>query len=323
VLQYVLDPVLKAVLNVIGDAPYADLEAMPLDSAMLIARPQIAPTAPPADSEDWTIGGYQGEQIRVRLYFPEIRSTTLPVLLHLHGGGFVAGSIEQDDVRCGWLARAVECAVVSVGYRLAPEHAFPIAIEDAFAAWAWITTRAAVFGVDTERCAIGGSSAGGHISIGVTLLARARGARMPLFQLLTYPVIAPEMDTQSYRDFADGPFMTRARMAWYWKQYSSGAAGQGNELWAPMAAAAAGLPPTHVITAEYDVLRDEGEAYAAHLRAAQIETTVERHARMVHGFITLVPNHDASRTALCNSAAALRRAFSRSAPSRDRGISQT
>lgn len=306
--EIMLDPAVKAVLDVIGDAPYVDLDAMPLEKAMLIARPRANPTPPPPHSEDWTIGGYDGADIRVQLYFPERRTAKLPVVVHLHGGGFVAGSIEQDDARCLWLAREVGCIVASVGYRLAPEHVFPIAIEDAFAAWKWVTTEAAAFGGDAERCAISGSSSGGHIAVGTTLLARARDTRMPLLQLLTYPAIDPGLATRSYREFGNGPFMTKARMAWYWKQYG-GRTDHSGDLWIPLTAEAAGLPPAHVITAEYDVLRDEGEAYAAHLRAAGIEATVERYARMVHGFITIVPDHDASRAALRNSAAALRKAF--------------
>jgi acetyl esterase len=131
---------------------------------------------------------------------------------------------------------------------------------------------------------------------------------MPLLQLLTYPVIDPSLSTRSYADFAGGPFMTKKRMAWYWKQYTSAAASRG-ELWAPLTADATGLPPAHVITGEYDVLRDEGEAYAAHLRVAGITATVERYSQMIHGFITIAPQHAASRAALAGSVEALRKAY--------------
>ena len=305
-----LDPAVKTALDFMGNSPYADLEQMTLEQAMAIARPRISPPPRPANSQDRTIEGYRDAETRVRLYFPEVTTSQLPVVVYLHGGGFVGGTVEMDDARCQWFARNVECIVASVDYRLAPEHPFPIALEDAFAAWKWVTANAAEFGGDAERCAISGSSAGGHIAVGATLLARERRTPMPLLQLLTYPVIDPRRATNSYRNFGTGPFMTRARMEWYWKQYA-GKPGDNTDLWNPLTAAAAGLPPAHVITAEYDVLRDEGEAYAAHLNAAGIEATVERHAHMIHGFITIVPDHEASRSALKNSAAALQKVFAR------------
>ena len=305
-----LDPAVKTALDLMGNSPYADLEQMPLEQALLIARPRINPPPAPALSKDRSIRGHKDAAMRVRLYFPVVQTSGLPVVVYLHGGGFVGGTVDMDDARCQWLARNVECIVASVDYRLAPEHPFPTAIEDAFAAWKWVTTNAAEFGGDTERCAISGSSAGGHMAVGATLLARERRAPMPLLQLLTYPVIDPRLATSSYRDFGGGPFMTRARMAWYWKQYA-GKPGDNIDLWNPLTVDAAGLPPTHVITAEYDVLRDEGEAYAAHLSAAGIRATVERHARMIHGFITIIPDHETSRTALRNSAAVLRKVFAK------------
>lgn len=307
--EITLDPMVKAVVDATGGRFSVDLDAMLPEEALRLARPRANPMPPPPDSEDRSIAGRDGAQIRVRLYHPDKRIAKRPVLLHLHGGGFVTGSIEQDDARCVALANEVDCIVASVGYRLAPEHVFPTAIEDAFAAWNWVTGEAAAFGGDAQRCAISGSSSGGHIAIGTTLLARTRGAVMPLLQLLTYPVIDPSLSTRSYHEFADGPFLTKARMSWFWKQYAGAVTGHGGELFAPLTASAAGLPPAHVITAEYDVLRDEGEAYAAQLRAAGIEATVERYAHMIHGFVSILPNHEASKAALRSSAAALRKAF--------------
>jgi acetyl esterase len=309
--EIVLDPMIRAVVDAVGDDFAIDLEAMPLDEALRRARPPGNPNPKPPNSADLTIAGSDGAKIRIRLYYPNTRTANLPVLLHLHGGGFVAGTIEQDDARCASLANEVNCIVASVDYRLAPEHIFPAAIEDAFSAWNWVTNEAATFGGDSRRCAISGSSAGGHIAVGAALLARARGVTMPLIQLLAYPVIDPRLNTVSYHDFAGGPFMTKIRMSWYWKQYAGNAA-LGGELWNPLTAPAAGLPPAYIITAEYDVLRDEGEAYGAHLRAAGIEATAERFAHMIHGFLSMVPSHEASKTALRNSAAALRNAFAKS-----------
>jgi acetyl esterase len=307
-MTIVLDPAVKAILDIMGEGPYLDLDAMPIDQAMRIARTQAKPSPPPPHSKDIIIKGYQGADIRMRLYYPNAGATNLPILLHLHGGGFVGGSIEMDDARCAGLARNAACLVASLDYRLAPEHIFPVAIEDAFCAWQWLMANAASVGSDSRRAAISGSSAGGHIAVGMTLVARSRHAPMPVFQLLTYPVIDPGLDMGSYRDYAHGPFMTKARMAWYWKQYAGDAAHSG-ELWSPLSTPATGLPPAHVITAEYDVLRDEGEAYAAHLRKAGVAAAVERHAGMIHGFVSVVPTHPASIEALENSAVILRKAF--------------
>lgn len=305
-----LDPSVRAIVDAMGDGPYIDLAALPLDQAMSIGR-RIGPMSPPPpNSEDRTIKGYEGADLRMRLYFPPTRFAEMPVLLHLHGGGFVTGSIEMDDARCVRLAREARCIVASLDYRLAPEHPFPIPIEDAFAAWRCLTSDAGTFGGDVRRCAVSGSSAGGHLAVGVALLARERGVKMPLLQLLTYPVIDPGLETPSYRELAEGPFLTRARMAWYWSLYAGEASPTG-ALWSPMTADPTGLPPAMVITAEHDVLRDEGEAWAAKLRNAGIAAAIERYEGMIHGFVSVVPDHDATRSALANSAAALRDAFAR------------
>jgi acetyl esterase len=308
-----LDAKLQAVVDAIGDMMRIDLDSLPLEEALRRARPNPASAPAPANSEDRTIPGFKGDDIRLRLYFPRTQPTKLPVLLHIHGGGFVAGSIGMDDARCSQIAKGADCIVASVEYRLAPEHAFPAGIEDSFAAWDWVTTHAKTFGGDSGKFAISGSSSGGHLAIGATLLARERGARMPCLQLLINPALDPSQSTASYREFSDGPFMTRARMAWFWKQYA-GNGEPGGPLWAPLTADATGLPPALVITAEYDVLRDEGEAYAALLRAAGVEATVERYPGMIHGFLTMVPSHEASIAAMNSSVAALRKAYYRRDP---------
>lgn len=303
-----LDAKLQAVVDAIGDIARIDLDSIPLEEALRVVRPKLASVSPLVNSEDRTIPGFNGNDIGLRLYFSHTRPTKLPVLLHIHGGGFVSGSVGADDARCSELAKRADCIVASVDYGLAPEHPFPAAIEDAFAAWNWVTTHAKTFGGDFGKFAITGSSSGGHIAIGATLLALERGARMPCLQLLINPALDPSRSAASYREFADGPFMTAARIAWYWKQYAGNMEPTG-PLWAPLTAEATGLPPAHVITAEYDVLRDEGEAYAAHLRAAGIEATVERYPGTIHGFLTLAPSHEASIAAMNSSVAALRRAF--------------
>jgi acetyl esterase len=306
-----LDPMAQAVLDLLGDQPYIDLDRLPPDEALRIARPPAGAASPrPPNAEDRIIAGGSGQPLRVRLYFPDNSGRNkLPVLLHFHGGGFVSGSVELDDRRCARLASDVGCVVVSVEYRLAPEHPFPAALEDGFAAWTWITSDAGEFGGDASRCAISGSSAGGHIAVGVALMARRRGATLPVLQLLAYPVLDPKMSGGSYEEFACGPFLTRSRMSWYWRQYRGAPSDEDSDCWNVPGADLGGLPPAHIITAEYDVLRDEAEAFAARLRSVGIDATIERHGGMIHGFITMLPSHEASEAAMQSSAQALKGAF--------------
>jgi acetyl esterase len=291
-----------------GESPYLDLDALPIEKALALARMTPA-SPPPLSPDDRWIDVAPGRNLRVRLYYPDAARTELPVLMHLHGGGFVGGSLEMDDRRCRRLARDADCIVVSLDYPLAPEHPFPIPIEAAFAAWQWILRSAREFGGDARRCAVSGSSAGGHLAVGVCLLARDRRVAPPLLQLLTYPVIDPALTSGSYRQFADGPFLTQARMRWYWKQYAGTKQHRG-QPWSPLTGSLAGLPPARVLTAEFDVLRDEGETYAARLRADGVKASVRRCAGMVHGFVSVVPDHRETSAALDDSAAALRAAFS-------------
>lgn len=304
----VLDPDISRFVEATASASLLDLDAMPLEEALsLVRRPLVYPPPPP-NSEDRQVVADSGRELRIRLYYPENRRADLPVLMHLHGGGFVGGTIELDDARCARLADNVGCLVVSVDYPLAPEHPFPEPIEDAFSVWTWLAACASEIGGDARRMAVSGSSAGGHLAIGVCLLARDRRAPMPALQLLTYPVVDPSLDTGSYRSFAQGPFLTHARMAWFWKQYIGSDRPDG-QLCSPLTGSLAGLPPACVVTAEYDVLRDEGEAYAAALSRAGVEASLRRHDGMVHGFIAVVPDHAETALALSNCAAALKRAF--------------
>lgn len=307
-----LDPQMARVVEAMGDAPNIDLDSLPVEEALRLVR--VLPNSPPpGNTEDRLIDACKGQQIRLRLYFPEGVSKGLPVLMHLHGGGFVTGTIEMDDGRCSRLAQQAQCIVASVDYPLAPEHPFPEPIEGAFAVWRWLTASASEFGGDPTRMAVSGSSAGGHLAIGVCILARDRKALMPLLQLLSYPVVDPSLATGSYEQFANGPFLTLARMAWFWKQYAAGSQPKGH-LWDPSSGPLAGLPPAHVITAEFDVLRDEAEMYVESLRGAGVSATHSRHAGMLHGFIAIAPDHVETANAINESAAVLRDVFSRERP---------
>jgi len=306
--QVSLDTGIAQFVEATAQSSALDLETMVIEEALKLVRPVFGDSAQPENSEDRWVDIGNGRNIRVRLYFPEARSAVHPVLMHLHGGGFVGGTVEMDDARCCTLARQADCLVASVDYPLAPECPFPGPIEAAFAVWQWLGASASELGIDRRRMAVSGSSAGGHLAIGVCLLARERGAPRPVLQLLAYPVVDPSLETGSYEAFADGPFLTRARMAWYWKQYAGTQPRQG-QLCTPLSGSLAGLPPALIITAEYDVLRDEGEAYGKALAETGIDVAVRRHAGMIHGFLTVAPDHGESASAIAECVAALTSAF--------------
>jgi acetyl esterase len=258
--------------------------------------------------EDGSLPGPAGA-IPVRVYTPAGRAP-LPALVYLHGGGWVLGSLETHDGTCRALAAAVPCVVVSVDYRLAPEHPFPAAPEDAWAAVAHVAAHAADFGADAARLAVGGDSAGGNLSAVVALMARDRGGPRLVHQLLVYPVTDAAMDTASMRENAEGYFLTRDAMAWFWSHYVPSVAARAHPYASPLRAPdLRGLPPALVITAEFDPLRDEGEAYAARLREAGVPVDLTRYGGMIHGFFSMGGRLDRGRAAVDEAARALRAAF--------------
>lgn len=260
--------------------------------------------------DDRTIPGPDGD-IRVRVYRPK-SDGPLPVLVYYHGGGWVICSIDTHDSLCRELTNRTGCIVVSVDYRLAPEHKFPAAAEDAYAAYIWVATHGSEIGGDIERIAIGGDSAGGNLTAVVALMARDRGAPSPVFQLLVYPVTDHDFELPSMIENAEGYLLGRADMQWFWGHYLSDPSEADNPYAAPLRAeSVAGTPPALVITAEYDPLRDEGEAYGARLIEAGVPTTVTRYDGMFHGFFQMGAMLDRGRDAVAEAASALQQAFAR------------
>ncbi|MGO4443325.1 alpha/beta hydrolase [Mycobacterium sp. 2YAF39] len=226
--------------------------------------------------------------VPVRVYQPHGDAQTRPAVVSCHGGGFVLCDLESHDSFCRALARHTGSVVVSVDYRLAPEHRAPAAAEDCFAAYRWVVSHGADLGVDPSRVVIAGDSAGGNLAAVVSLMSRERGAPMPVAQVLIYPVIEPTFDTASYRAYASGYVNTRAAMKWYWEQYLGGT--EPTDLVAPgRAASHEGLPPAVVVTAGLDVLHDEGAEYAARLRAAKVPVVHRDYPGLFHGFVTMMP----------------------------------
>lgn len=248
-----------------------------------------------------------GRTIGARLYVPENAVEKPPVVLFFHGGGWVLCSIETHD----WLCRALACesgaAIVSLDYRLAPETPFPGPLDDCFDALLWVRAHAADIGVDASRMAVAGDSAGGNLAAAVAIRARDEGGPALRHQLLIYPVTDVDFDTPSYREHGgDDSFLPSAMMHWFWKHYV-GDLTQVDPLAAPLRHEnLAALPPATVITAEYDVLRDEGLAYARRLGAAGVDVVDETAPGMIHGFLTMLEAVPDGHPYLARAAARLR-----------------
>jgi acetyl esterase len=263
------------------------------------------PPQPLARVEERAVPGPAG-QIPVRIYTPEARGT-LSVLVYFHGGGWVIGTFETHDGVCRHLAKQAQAVVVSVDYRLAPEHKFPAAAEDCYAATCWVAEHAAALGADAKRLCVGGDSAGGNLAAVVSLMARDRGKPKIAFQMLIYPVTNHAYDTASYRDNAEGYLLTKDAMVWFWNHYLKAENDGANPYASPLRAARfAGLPPAMVVTAEFDPLRDEGEAYAEKLRQAGVPVKLKRYDGLIHGFFSMIGFFDQAKQAVADAAAEMR-----------------
>jgi acetyl esterase len=263
---------------------------------------------PIARVEDRMISG-PGGQLAVRIYTPDA-PPPLPALVYFHGGGWVLGNLDGSDAQCRALANAARCVTVSVDYRLAPEAKFPAPAEDCYAATLWVADNAASIGCDPKRIAVAGTSAGANLAAVVPLMAKDRGRPAIAFQVLVYPITDGAMDTRSYRENAEGYFLTAASMAWFWEQYISDAKDRIHPYAAPINAPdLRGLPPALVITAEFDPLRDEGEAYAGRLRAAGVPVISTRYDGTIHSFVSMSAILDVGKRAFDQIVAALKDAL--------------
>jgi len=309
-----LDPQARAVIELVGslgleqlsDLPYDQLRAVTLE----MSRQQVGD--PVAEVRDLVVAGPAGE-IPVRLYRPagSAPSDTLGVLVWFHGGGWVIGSVEGSDGTCRSLANRSGAAVVSVEYRLAPEHRFPAAVEDCWAATGWVADHAGQLGVDPSRVAVGGDSAGGNLAAVVALMARDAGGPALAHQVLVYPAVDARMGTASIVENAEGYLLTRADMAWFYDHYLGGRTDAVADwrLSPILHERHDGLPAAIVITAGYDPLRDEGEAYAEKLRQAGVAVRHTRYDGEIHGFFGMLGQIDAAEQANDEVAAALTDAF--------------
>ena len=323
-----LDPQVKTVMDQIAALnlpPHYEVGAVQarVNAAL---RPR-APGPEVALVEDRSVPGPAG-QVPVRVYRPEgpsarppstgsgrtgrveIGTGLLPAVVWFHGGGMVIGTLDTSDGLCRHLCVKVACVVVSVDYRLAPEHTFPAAPEDCYAVTKWVSENAVEVGVDATRIAVGGESAGGNLATVVAMMARDRGGPTLSQQTLLNPMTDHNFETASYHENAEGYSLTRKTMMWYWEQYLNGEADVGNPYAVPAASEdLSGLPPALLVVGEYDPLRDEGEAYAKQLQAAGVPTTCTRYDGVIHNFFLMPSTVEVATKAVAQISEALKSAF--------------
>jgi acetyl esterase len=271
----------------------------------------------PVDVDERTILVGPRGNTAIRIVRPKARTATLPAVVYFHGGGWVLGDAETHDRLIREIAHGANAAVIFVEYTRSPEARFPVAIEEGYAVTKWVFETGRMINVDPSRIAVAGDSAGGNIAAAVTLLARERNGPELRFQALFYPVTDASFDTQSYEKFSHGYFLTREAMKWFWNHYAQNTATRDRPTASPLRASVEelrNLPPALIITAECDVLRDEGEAYAAKLRQADVPVIATRYPGMIHDFMMLnaLSGTAGARAAINEANETLRAAFLRS-----------
>ena len=263
--------------------------------------------APPISAVDeFGIAGAAGA-IGLRVYRPSV-ARSLPAIVFCHGGGFVLGDLDTHDAFCRVLALSADSVVVSVDYRRAPETKFPQPMEDCHSALAWVFAHAARLDIDPDRLALCGDSAGANLVVAAALLARSRGPTVCHLALF-YPITDAACDTASMHEFARGYILTRDAMQWFWSSYLVNARDAANPLASVLRADLAGLPTTTVATAEFDPLRDEGEAFAERLLAAGVTVFARRYPGMIHGFVGMPHVTSAAGRAVMDAAADMQASF--------------
>ncbi|MFI9508915.1 alpha/beta hydrolase [Nocardia sp. NPDC052566] len=276
---------------------------------------QDSPIDKPEIDEEWvTVDGGPTGSVRARIVRPQGVTETLPVIVYTHGAGWVFGDAHTHDRLVRDLAVGAHAAVVFPEYDRSPDVRYPVANEQSYRVAQWVTTDGAAKALDPARIAVAGDSVGGNMAIALTLMAKERGDVSFTQQVLFYPVTDANFDTGSYRQFAEGYFLTREGMRWFWDQYTTSAQDRAQITASPLRATTeqlAGLPPALVITAEADVLRDEGEAFAGKLRAAGVPVIQARYGGIIHDFVMVNSMHDtnAAKAAVAQAVSVLRAAL--------------
>jgi acetyl esterase/lipase len=312
--RVVLEPESQAFVDATAKPPFL-YELTPAEARAVLDDVQAAPIAKLPVEERWITVPAEVGDVRVRIVRPLAAAGKLPVILYMHGGGWVLGNAHTHDRLVRELAVGTGAAVVFVEYDRSPEARYPVAIEQGYATARWIVREGAANALDPDRMAVAGDSVGGCMTAALTLMARDRGDVRFVHQSMYYPVTDAGMDTASYERFAEGYYLTAKAMAWFWDAYAPDVERRGEPYASPLQASdeqLADLPPAFVIVDEADVLRDEGEAYAARLRGAGVAVTTVRYDGTTHDFMMLNPlsGSRATRAAVAQSIAVLRGAFS-------------
>ena len=288
-----LEPATQAFIDSLaGGQPIYSLSPDAARNVLSGAQKSVSVTLAPADVEDRALTIGPTGETNVRIYRPRGVMGALPVVIYTHGGGWVLGDANTHDRLVRELAVGAKAVVVFVDYERSPEHRYPVAVEQSYATLVYVAAHASEFGADASRIAIAGDSVGGNMATVVALLAKERKGPELSAQLLFYPVTDASMGTQSYSEFAQGPWLTKPAMAWFWDQYLPDAAKRADIHVSPINASAdqlKGLPQTLLLTDENDVLRDEGEAYGRNLAAAGVPVTSVRYNGTIHDFMLLNP----------------------------------
>ncbi|MFD0440308.1 alpha/beta hydrolase [Streptomyces chartreusis] len=310
----VLEPAAQAFAEATANPPYLfNLE--PAEGRKAVDEVQSGDIAKPDVDEEWiTVPGGPTGEVRARIVKPAGAAGPLPVILYIHGAGWVFGNAHTHDRLVRELAVGARAAVVFSEYDLSPEARYPVAIEQNYAVARWIVEQGAAKGLDGSRLAVAGDSVGGNMSAALTLMAKERGDVPLVQQVLFYPVTDASFDTDSYHQFAEGYFLRRDGMQWFWDQYTTDEAERAQITASPLRATTeqlTGLPPALVITAEADVLRDEGEAYANKLREAGVPVTAVRYQGIIHDFVMVnaLRETHAAEAAIGQAVAVLRTAL--------------
>ncbi|WP_405736883.1 alpha/beta hydrolase [Streptomyces sp. NBC_01537] len=312
--QPVLEPAAAAFAEATANPPYL-FDLGPAEGRKTVDEVQSGEIAKPEVDEEWiSVAGGPTGSVRARIVRPKGATGTLPVILYIHGAGWVFGNAHTHDRLVRELAVGAGSAVVFPEYDLSPEARYPVAIEQNYAVAQWVVREGASKGLDGARLAVAGDSVGGNMSAALTLMAKERGDVPLVQQVLFYPVTDASFDTGSYEQFATGYFLRRDAMQWFWDQYTTDETQRAEITASPLRATTeqlTGLPPALVITGEADVLRDEGEAYANKLRQAGVPVTAVRYQGIIHDFVMLnaLRETHAAEAAIAMAVATLRSAL--------------
>jgi len=307
----VLEPAARQVADAFSKPPFL-YDMAPGDARKVLEDAQSGPIDKLPVDEEWITVPAEVGDVRVRIVKPRGVEGPLPVVVYMHGGGWVLGNAGTHDRLVRELAVGAGAALAFVEYPNSPEAGYPTAIEQGYATAQWITRDGASKGLDATRMAVAGESVGGNMTAALALMAKERGDVTFVHQSMYYPVTDAAMDTASYEKFAEGYYLTRKGMEWFWDAYTTDPKQRAEITASPNQASIKqleGLPPAYLCVDEADVLRDEGEAYAARLREAGVTTELRRYAGQIHGFFSMYDQLDDGRAALDLAGAVLRKAL--------------